>query len=666
MSFCLFSLSSDYLQHYFKLSFDYGGKLPQANKSQQQKPSSKVVRTSSASDKYAGKFSAEIVVDRSKLPVSMQNRPSPSPGPSSTTGSYLQPPMNADALNSNSSVGQFDLEHSSTTSRNSTRRQTSHESPTKQFYQYGSAGFDLYKMRDDDIELDEDEDEEEIISNDSSVSEMTNPTFFSQQESLLFSRNANIASIGLNSQKIERGPTPSESESSIDQSESATPLIGSATKSASHSSQERGGQRAIGAREESDDDSEQTDDNYIFSSGDWKDLSNASSKIIPFGGLKNGVRENVNKQEQVNLFSDPPLDCVDDDTDSESSDEAVSISEITKLSNEEMISDMVDDNQLHLSVAAIRSARRQTKIEYDVKLKAIDFASDISNRGSLSERQIPLEEFASDISRRGSLSERQNRLEEFASDISHRGYLSERQIHLEDKKVVPTITIDYSTSAKRRSFDINVDRMNIAEVGSRGNIRQVVNVIAPTSRNRKRDIMANQSGTDSRRSYSGEKNPFDEPFYSRGEERKAAGKNVDNPGIGKPVTVKPFDEGDFDDEICEINEKRSTDPITYAGRSVKQQPDPIKYAGRSMKQEDTNSRYLINDRSITPIMSSRRNAGASNISDDTYHDNQHLSAVSSKAGSLKYPDLVSEIHFYIYFVTWAFFNMIMMDFFDEG
>lgn len=37
-----------------------------------QKISTKIIRPSNA-DKYAGKHSAEVVVDRSKLPVSMQN-----------------------------------------------------------------------------------------------------------------------------------------------------------------------------------------------------------------------------------------------------------------------------------------------------------------------------------------------------------------------------------------------------------------------------------------------------------------------------------------------------------------------------------------------------------------------------------------------------------------
>ena len=117
-------------------------KLPQASKTShiQQKISSKIIRTGNI-DKYAGKHSAEVIVDRSKLPISMQNI-SPPPESLSTSSSTRQQSVETSTLITDDNAGNLDFEYNATT-RNSSRRNATLESPTKQFYNYGFAGFDL-------------------------------------------------------------------------------------------------------------------------------------------------------------------------------------------------------------------------------------------------------------------------------------------------------------------------------------------------------------------------------------------------------------------------------------------------------------------------------------------------------------------------------------------
>lgn len=517
----------------------------------------------------------------------MQNT-SPPPESLSTSSSTRQPSFDAPALiSSDNNAGKVDVENNST-ARNFSRRNTNMESPTKQFYQYGSAGFDLYGMRDDETELDADDDEEEeeeIVSNDSSVSEMTNPTFFSQQESMLFSRSANLASMGLNSQKIERGPTPSESESSIDQSESATPLIGGGTLSASQSSQEKGGERAVGEREQSDDDSERSDDILTFSAGDWKRIP--FNDFMEYSDQSSMKEIDCDESVENESFADPPLDCVEDDSDSEPSPEAVSMNKATLPLKEEKILDDMDENLLHLTVAAIRSARRQTKIEYDVKLKAINLESDMTPRGS-------------------SLVD---------SNIYNNNSLDEK-------------SVDYSTTRNRRTLEKNIDRMNIAEVCSSGNIRHASNVQVPYSSHRKREVYINTTASKPRRLYAAENSIFDDSITVK-DKRKALLNFTDASDAVSTAIVKPFDEGDFDDELCEIHRKQTADPISYAGRPPEQD---------LMKTEK-----LVSDRSITPIMSSRLYATTASTSSSLNATNHSRSSyvLKSQDEFAQSPNLVS-------------------------
>lgn len=532
--------------------------MPQASKTSNiQKISAKIIRTG-AVDKYAGKHSAEVVVDRSKLPISMQNISPPPESISTSSSTTRHTHYPNDDLEKNDFEYNFGVK--STARRNISLES---QSPTKQFYQYGSAGFDLYGMRDDETELNvnDEEEEEEIISNDSSVSEMTNPTFFSQHESMLISRSSALASTGPTSEKIERGPTPSESESSVDQSESATPLIGGGNLSASQSSQEKSADRVTGDDEHSDCDSERSDTILTFSTADWNQRQQQSDKRVSSDGFieysqkysLTDVDDNVSTTND--LFADPPLDCVEDDSDSEPSSKSLSITRLSAPLERETVYDDMDENYIHLTVAAIRSARRQTKIEYDVKVKAIDVESNMIRRESSPNINIPKE----------------NNMNETVHDI-------------------------YPTRSRPKVLK-DVDRMNIAELCSSGSIRHTPHVRDLQSSKGKRDMGAYIPWHESRQLHNTENNHLNNIYVP--------------PDVSTNLIIKPFDEGELDDELCEIDSKRSFDHLG----------GPLLRTGRSSKPDQINKSQAITDRSITPIMSSRRNLVA-DLTSSSLNSNQ--------------------------------------------